>query len=219
MPYKITDHGFWSRYTPDKLPDWAAALPVPPGQVVYFYRRESDGKDWYEYRKTAFPADSVVATTLRDPTNGVETVMAIVRNPQDIDPISQRVIEISGVDPENPKPWQLFEQLTYHPDTVTFSGEPGFKPPVVDFSVASSQALIQLGRMPHDGSVVPGADNLADATEMLVQQSGDRELKTWFARAQRWVITNPNVQKIGAAFKLSPEEIQAAFDAASKIQE
>lgn len=95
--------------------------------------------------------------------------------------------------------------------------EPPVLPPQPVTQVSAAQALIQLSRMPHDGSVIPGTDNLADATEALVAASNDRELKIWFSRSTVWIITDPNVQKIGTAFKLSAEDIQAAFDAASKI--
>jgi hypothetical protein len=89
--------------------------------------------------------------------------------------------------------------------------------PVTD--VAASQALIQLSRTPYQDPDMPGVDNLADATEQLVAGSTDRELKIWFSRAQRWYITNPNVRKLGARFGLSDAAIQAAFDAASQIEE
>jgi hypothetical protein len=89
--------------------------------------------------------------------------------------------------------------------------------PVTDVSAA--QALIQLSRIPYQDPELPGAENLADATEMLVQYSSDRELKIWFARAQRWYINNPNVKKLGARFNLDDDQIKAAFEAASQIEE
>lgn len=93
-------------------------------------------------------------------------------------------------------------------------------PPPGDIGVVTSvQALIQLSRMPHDGSVVPGTDNLLDATEALISQSTDRELKTWFNRSQTWKIDNPNVLKIGQLFHLTKADIQAAFNAAYLIEE
>lgn len=85
-------------------------------------------------------------------------------------------------------------------------------------NVAASQALIQLSRMPYQDPAMPDVDNLADATEQLVAASSDRELKIWFSRAQRWLIDNPNVKKIGAVFNLTDDQIQAAFDAASQIE-
>lgn len=221
MAYKILDHGFWRPYTPDPLPEWAQQASALGGTVL-FMRRESDNVDWYDFIKTdgQFFENAVLALTVPDADPATETVGAISRDETKLVPYNQRVIEILGVDPAEPKPHNLFEWLTYHPDTKTFSGEPGPpKAPEVDLSVSAAQALIQLSRMPHDGSVVPGTDNLLDATEALVDASKDRELKTWFNRAQRWIITNPNVQKIGVAFNMSQDDIKAAFDAASKIEE
>lgn len=92
-------------------------------------------------------------------------------------------------------------------------------PPGADLSVSSAQAMIQLSRMEHDGSIVPGATTLAEAVTKLVENSGDQELQAWFARAGRWVITNQNVRKIGYALKLDDEAIRKAFEEAAKIEE
>jgi hypothetical protein len=219
MAYEVKDHGTWTAYVPDPMPDWAKELPL--GATPIFIKRDGDGVDFYEYRKRpgVFKEGALVATTLRDTRTGDEIVMAIFRDHGMPFPNNQRLIEIDGVDPDDPKPWKLFEQTIYDPETKTFLGEPGLKPPEVVLSVSSAQAMIQLSRMPHDGSVVPGTDNLADAVEGLIAASTDRELKYWFARAQRWLINNPNVAKIGGAFNLSDAEILEAFQAAQKIEE
>lgn len=200
------------------MPAWAAQASALGGAVV-FLKRDGDGKDWYEYLKTKpFAEGSVVATTMVEGPDNAEVVKAVFRDCTMLFPFKQRCIEIRGVDPAETKPHNLFAWMVFHPDTLTLTGTPvPPQPPVVSQSVAASQALIQLSRMPHDGSVVPGAKNLAEATEALVNQSGDYELKTWFARAQRWLIDNPNVLKIGAAFNLSAADIKAAFDAAALI--
>lgn len=86
-------------------------------------------------------------------------------------------------------------------------------------SVSSAQAMIQLSRMRYTGQIAPEAKNMAEATEALIARSSDYELKTWFARAQRWLLDNPNVAKIAKVFQLTDGELRAAFLAASKIEE
>lgn len=216
----IEDHGIWRPYTPDPLPDWAIQMASLGGPVIFF-RRESDGVDFYEWMKTTpFEHGTVVAQTMEDIPGEGEIVKSAFRDETMLSPHNMRIIEIEGADPNEPDARKLFAWMKYDPETKTLSGEPvAPQPPVMEMSVSAAQALIQLSRMPHDGSVVPGVDNLLDATEALVDASKDRELKTWFYRAQRWIITNPNVQKIGAAFNMSQDDIKAAFDAASKIEE
>jgi hypothetical protein len=213
MPYTFEDLGEWERYTPDPLPAYALGLSMP----VLFARRLSDGVDWYDFARGLgdFTPGTALATTIRDPATGQEIAMGLFRDPSLVFPAGLRLLEVSGLDPDDPAPWKSFEQQGYDPTKKALV--PRAKLPVV--SIAASQALIQLSRMPHDGSVVAGAPNLAIATEKLVAASGDYELQTWFSRAQRWVVNNPNVQKIGAAFNLSPEDIQAAFEAANLIEE
>lgn len=220
MPITVKDHGVWRPYTPDPMPDWAIEASKIGGAIV-FVRRDGDGVDWYAYVKTGpFAKDSIVATTISEGDPRGETVKAVFRDVSMIFPFNHRLIEIDGVDPAETKPHNLFAWMIFDPVNLRLTGEPVPPQPIVpDLSVSAAQALIQLSRMPHDGSVVPGAKNLAEATEALVAQSGDYELKTWFARAQRWVITNPNVQKIGAAFHLSADDIRSAFEAAAKIEE
>lgn len=218
MSYTVKDHGFWRPYTPNPVPLWAQMASYVGGAVV-FYKRDGDGMDYYDFLKSApFGENAVIISTTSGSDPNTELVFTVFRDPSMVQPYNQRVIEVLGVDPAETKPHNLFEFMKYHPDTLTFSGDntPPV-PPVLAQNVTAAQALIQLSRMPHDGSVVPGAKNLADATEALVAQSGDYELKTWFNRAQRWFIDNPNVLKIGAAFSLSAADIKAAFDAAALI--
>jgi hypothetical protein len=217
MAYTIEDLGIWQPYTPDVISPEAQAATAMGLGVVVFLRRESDGRDWYEFRDAdgSFTEGGVLACALFDPGTGLETVDATQRDERMIFPAGQRLLEITGVPADDEKPFKLFKGKVYDPatNTIVDPPEPQAK------QVTSAQALIQLSRMPHDGSVVPGTDNLLDATEALVAASPDRELKTWFARSQTWRIDNPNVLKIGTAFKLTKEEIQAAFNAASKIEE
>ncbi|MCJ2086741.1 hypothetical protein MKK88_12170 [Methylobacterium sp. E-005] len=218
MTITIKDHGVWNLYVPEVLPDWAIEV-LAGGVRAAFSRRDGDGVDWYEYRMTPnrWAPESLVATTQSFPGVDGETVQGVFRDFTMPFPMGMRVIEILGVSEDDEKPHKLFEQQRFDLSTLTIAPFP--EKPAAAISVSSAQALIQLSRMPHDGSVVPGAKNLAEATEALVAQSGDYELKTWFARAQRWVITNPNVRKIGAAFGLSDDEILSAFQAAQQIAE
>lgn len=118
----IIDHGQWEPYQPDPLPAWAQ-MPGVLGRVA-FARRLSDGQDWYEYLKTKpFPSTSIVATVLLDPSNSVETVKAVFRDPTMIFPHSQRVIEIVGHDVDDDKPHNEFAWMTYDPATKTL-GDP-----------------------------------------------------------------------------------------------
>lgn len=209
--YNIIDHGKWSLYTPDVLPGWAADLKIQ-GNVAYFSRRDSDGVDFYDFRNgKPFQDNSLVCTVLTDPATGVETVKAVFRDHTMLFPFTQRIIEIVGHDVEDGKPHNEFAWLTYDPETKTLSGVPEMPKP--EIAVASSQAKIQLSRMKR------GDSNLYLMTADLVAKSGDLELQIWWAEAKRWRPSNVNVQKIGAAFGLSSEDILAAFDAASKIQE
>lgn len=214
MAYTIKDHGYWSAYTPDPVPEWVQDVP---GGRVLFVRQGSNGPDWYEYRKTGFAAGTLVAMAFLENRTGQEVIMGVYpdRDNMAVPPPGTHVLEISGTDPADPKPWAQFEQRIYDPKAKAIGDV--WKAPLL--SVAASQAKIQLSRMPHDGSVVPGAANLFEATKKLVEGSGDFELQLWFTEARAWKVDSPNVQKIGAAFKLSPEEIKAAFDAASKIEE
>lgn len=218
MTITIIDHGVWNIYVPETLPDWALEV-LASGTRAAFSRRDGDGVDWYEYRMAPnrWAPGSLVATTQSFPNVDGETVQGVFRDFTMPFPMGMRVIEIRGVSEDEEKPHKLFEQQRFDLATLTIAPFPD--EPVAVTSVSAAQALIQLSRMPHDGSVVPGAKNLAEATEALVAQSGDYELKTWFARAQRWVITNPNVRKIGAAFHLSDDQIFAAFQSAAKIEE
>lgn len=113
------------------MPEWATAAFAFGGNVI-FYRRD-DGKDWYDYAKAAnrFGKNSVVATTSLT-GDGSEQVGAIYRDASRLDPYNKRVIEILGVDPNEAKPHNLFEWLTYHADTKAFSGQAGPpQPPTV----------------------------------------------------------------------------------------
>lgn len=122
MTYSITDHGFWEPYTPTTMPAWAQVATAIGGGVVFM--RRSDGFDFYNYLKgDPFAANAVLATTTAN-GDGTETVNSVFRDPTMICPYNQRLIEIAGVDPAETKPHNLFAWLTYHPDTLTFSGSP-----------------------------------------------------------------------------------------------
>lgn len=135
-----------------------------------------------------------------------------------------RIVIMTAVNPVSPPDIQASQQADL--DAFAALKDGGLKverwvdqglPP--SFSVSSAQAMIQLSRMPYAGPISDTAKTIAQAVEALVEKSGDYELQTWFARAQRWVISNPNVKKIAKAFSLTDQEVLAAFQAASKIEE
>jgi hypothetical protein len=148
MTYTIKDHGIWRPYTPVIMPDWAKALSAI-GSPVIFARRDSDRKDFYDYLKAKpFAPDAIVATTTAD-SSGTETVAAVYRDPTMIAaPFNQRLIEVAGVDPAETKPHNLLAWLTYHPDTLTFSGEPvpPSPPPLAGLNSCSKLGLIRAFR-------------------------------------------------------------------------
>ena len=102
MAIKVKDHGFWTIYVPEQYPPG-----YPEGAI--FARRE-DGADWYRYvyEDKPFKADSVIATAM--PEGDKLRIQAIYRDASKLFPAGMRVIEISGVDPADPKPHKLFEQ-------------------------------------------------------------------------------------------------------------
>jgi hypothetical protein len=111
MAITVKDHGEWELYKPDPMPDWAKGVSYPVG----FVRRLTDKVDWYEYRKTAFTDGSVIATVLRDPSDGIETVKLVTRDVSGPFPASHRVIEILGFDPADTKPHNTFAWMVYDP--------------------------------------------------------------------------------------------------------
>ncbi|MDP4005054.1 hypothetical protein [Methylobacterium sp. NEAU K] len=127
MTYTLKEHGTWSPYTPNPMPQWAAAL----GNSIKFLRSDASGVDWYTYRGGArsFAAGSVLATTLKNPATGVESVKAVGRDPSMLFPSGQRLIEISGVDPTEANPLGLFEEMTFDPVSLTFSAPVAPTPP------------------------------------------------------------------------------------------
>lgn len=124
MTYTIIDHGVWKGYTPNPLPEWAIE-PTKLGMSFIFFRRESDGKDFYEWRDGGiFKENSIVAQTFNEGDPGGETVKGVFRDYTMLSPFNQRVIEILGVDPNEKKPHNLFAWMIYDPKTKTLSGEP-----------------------------------------------------------------------------------------------
>lgn len=141
MAYTVKDHGQWEKYVPNPLPKWAVGLP--DGRSVMFMRRVSDGVDWYEYRNagTNFQAGSVLSCTLLNPSDGIETLKAVVRDVSQLTPAGQRVIEIFGFDPADDKPWNTLAWMTYDPIAKTL-GPPAPDPvlSVKDYQFAGQAA-------------------------------------------------------------------------------
>jgi hypothetical protein len=187
VTYTIKDHGTWSNYTPNPMPDWAIEASTFGGAVV-FLKREGDGVDWYQYRNSnPFTADTVLATTLIEGPNNDEIVKAVFRDPSSIFPFGQRVIEIFGVDPAETKPHNLFSWMTFHPDTLTLSGEPvAPQPPVFKSFVSAAQAKTALYNA-----------DLLDKVEEIVKAYPYRPVKIFFESANNWFESDPYVRAIG----------------------
>lgn len=135
--YTIRDLGTWVPYTPDPLPDWAAEMPGGGGHFA-FLQRTGDGADFYELRNgdpSPFAPGVILATTLRDPSTGLEIVKTAFRDPGMVFPLNQRLIEIVGVDPSITDAQNLFLEQVYDAASATFSPPP---PPKV-VSVADYQ--------------------------------------------------------------------------------
>lgn len=129
MKYTIKDHGVWGAYTPEVMPEWTKE--TPSGYLVSFIRRQTDGKDYYDYVKEGQLSEgSLLATTLHYPSNDEEIVKSVFWDHTKAWPINERLLEIFGVDPNNSSPHNLFTEMVYDPTKKTFSGEPGLKFPV-----------------------------------------------------------------------------------------
>lgn len=130
MEYEFKDLGVWQPYMPDTLsPQQQAAnaevAGMGLGPAVYL-KRESDGKDWYEFRNAAdsFADGAVLVCALHDPATGLETMDATQRDKNLTFPAGQRLIQVLGVDPADPKPFKLFKGKIYDPTTNTMSDPP-----------------------------------------------------------------------------------------------
>ena len=106
---EIIYHGSWSAYDPDVLPPSA-----PLGAI--FAKRDSDGKDWYEYVRDNDTQDgSVIFTCMYQ--HGVWRVGSAVRDISRLYPANQTVFEIIGFkgDPKKELNGKIFD-----PDTKEF---------------------------------------------------------------------------------------------------
>lgn len=102
----IKDHGRWAAYRPDPRPE---GLPAS----VLFARRESDGKDWYEYirEEGAFQEGSIKLTVFDGDVVGAAVFEADRLWPG----YGQRVLEIIGItsaDPQKEFGNKLYDQVT-----------------------------------------------------------------------------------------------------------
>lgn len=109
------DHGAWTNYKPDPLPDGA---PIS----AMFARRDSDGVDWYDYTRagTNFGAGHVViAAYWVDGLQNSYVVGPATQNPAAIFPqgcIVHEVTDYTGSDPQTDLGNKRFD-----PGTGTFS--------------------------------------------------------------------------------------------------
>lgn len=130
MTPNIIDLGLWAAYDPEVLPDWV--LDAAPGQRFLFVKRDSDGIDWYQFRKAAdsFTDGYLIATTIKENTSGHEIVQGIHRDRTTIAvPNGMRVIEIEDVSPDDPTPWKTYEGRVFDPAALTIGDV--WTPPVM----------------------------------------------------------------------------------------
>ncbi|MFB0490178.1 hypothetical protein ABIE45_002764 [Methylobacterium sp. OAE515] len=179
MTYIVKDHGTWKPYKPDPLPEWAQDL-VTIGGTVVFLKRETDGLDFYDFRKEEpFAENAVVAAALPDPATGLEIVKSVFRDTSMMFPTNQRLIEIDGVDPSITDPHNLFTEQLFDPAALTFSPPP---PPQVlsvkDYQFAGEAAT--RGIISNDDAMAwVGQGKIPQSLIAAVQQSvTDPERKT-----------------------------------------
>ena len=109
---KITDHGTWQTYMPNRLPKDA-----PSGAL--FTRRVGDSVDWYDYVNSGknFDDDSVKMTIV----NG--RVGAAVTDPTRLWPGNNGVVlEVHDVSTDDPQ--KLFGEKVYDAANETFKDPP-----------------------------------------------------------------------------------------------
>lgn len=218
MTYTVKDHGTWSLYKPSTMPDWAEGMGIP----VAYAKRDGDGVDWYEYRKTAFGAGSVLCTVLLDPSDGIETVKAVFRDASMLFPANHRLIEVEGFDPADDKPHNTFAWMVY--DAKANALLPALPPKVVavaDYQFAGQAAAegiisdqdaldwVTIGRTPQ---------KLIDAVTASVTDAERRKRVILFlAGTTNFPRFHELTPLLAASFgKDTPAKVDAFFAAASK---
>lgn len=210
MTYSIKDHGIWQPYTPVPMPEWAQEASAIGGAPVFI--RRGDGVDFYDFRNSSpFAVNAIVATTTTDAA-GVETVGSVFRDPTMIFPFNQRLIEIDGVDPAETKPHNLFAWLTFHPDTLSFSGVP-VPPMPPDTSTPSSCSKLGLKRAFEEQGLWP---------TVRAMIAGDAEMAEDWGLAIQIRINDPIVTKARAGLAqqgigLSDADVQALVTRANEL--
>lgn len=196
MTTTVIDHGIWERYEPDVRPEGA-----PSGAL--FARRVSDALDWYEFAWSpeSWHEDSLKATCLVSEAGSL--CAAIVRDvPTLFPPANGRIIEILGHDPADPTPHKAYEGKLVNLEAGTFAAPPS--PPVLRVSSAQAQtALYQKGLLP--------------MVRAIVQAHPYEPVRIFFNSATFWEKANPYVQAIAEELGLKPAQLDALFEAASKL--
>jgi hypothetical protein len=209
------------------MPDWAEAATVIGGTILFM--RRDDGIDWYDYirAEARFQEGAVLALTIAGADAGSEMVGAIYRDPTKLIPFSQRVIEIDGVPASEDKPHNLFEWLTYHPDSLSFSGVAGPpQAPEPDLTVKDYQFA---GQAAAEGIITDDAamawvatgktpDRLIEAVKQAVPDP-DRQKRVllFLAGTTTFPLSHELTPILAASFgKNTPELVKAFFLAASQ---
>ncbi|WP_315773003.1 MULTISPECIES: hypothetical protein [unclassified Bradyrhizobium] len=190
----VFDHGTWSRYQPDTMPDG-----FPAGLFVgaIFIRNDVSGVDWYDYlRGGSLDAVSVKAVC-RQMSGGHWIVSVATVEQSRLLPDGCRVVElfdaIDFTDPNAPDPQSLFGGKMYDPSTNTLVDAPA--PPVM---IPDSVTKLGLKRS-FDELGQWGTVKAAIAADPKTQEEWD--LATSIKR------TDPLVQGVIAVLNLTSDQV------------
>jgi hypothetical protein len=109
---KITTHGIWHRYTPDKLPPDA-----PPSAM--FLRRNGDGVDWYDYVNSG---THFSLGTIKLSVDHNNVVNVAVLDPARLFPNNAVVLEVFDATVDDPQ--ATFGDKIYDEANQTFNAPP-----------------------------------------------------------------------------------------------
>lgn len=109
MTLTITHLGIWQLYQPEV---WPEELP----KNTLFCRRESDGVDWYEFRKSL--RDDTVKMTVADMVGGFKKVQIATRDVSMVWPVNALLLEVDGITEDDPQ--ETYRWMEFLPETNSF---------------------------------------------------------------------------------------------------
>ena len=223
MAPNIKDLGMWNVYTPDTLPDWTKDLPE--GYKAIFVRRDSDGADWYEFRKAhgSFSDGYLLAMTSEDPFSDHRVIQGVYRDRTAVPvPTGLHLIEIEDTNPSDLTPWKQYEQHAVDLEALTIGDT--WAPPVLSvqdyqFAGQANAEGILTDEETDDwvgAGIVP--QSLVDAVKRLVTDNERQRRVLLFLRGTK---SFPRFHELtpllAASFgKDTPEKVDAFFNAAAK---